>query len=76
MPQYRLKKRIVTKIKTTPRLYGDVADALKIGVPSLINVLRSNHVKLTQKSVLKVLTDYLQIPEDELIDEIGERVPA
>lgn len=70
--ELRLKCEYVEKIKRDSVLYGLVADALNIGAPSLAIPLKKNSVKLTQKSVLKVLSKYLKVREDDLYEEIEE----
>lgn len=68
----RLKKEYLEKIKRDPRLYGEVAHALGVVTGSMLYLLRTNNVRFTQKNVLIVLSEYFDIPEEELVEEIKE----
>lgn len=61
MERLFLKHEIVEKIKEDAELYGKVAKSLGIGAPSLRAVLKVNHIKLTQVSVLDLLIEHLGV---------------
>jgi hypothetical protein len=63
-----LKQSTVDKIKGDPILYGQVAQALDLKPISLINVLATNHQKLTQAGVMRVLREYLGEQDSELLE--------
>jgi hypothetical protein len=70
-----LKSGIVEKIKTVPKLYGDVADALNITPMSLPRLLYENSPKLTQASVLRVIKNHLgELEDSELLEEKGVEI--
>lgn len=70
--EYRLKQEYLNLIKKDAILYGKVADVLDIGAPSLVYPLKRNSEKFTQKKVLRLLSEYLSVPEDDLVEEIAE----
>jgi hypothetical protein len=67
-----LKQDIVSEIKDNPILYGQVAQVLDLKPISLLNVLATNHPKLTQASVLKILREYLGVQDSELLEILEE----
>jgi hypothetical protein len=70
--EYRLKQTYIKRIKEDGILYGKVAHAMGINGPSLVIPLRKNSQAFMQKKILKLLSDYLGIPEDDLVEEIEE----
>lgn len=70
--KYRLKQEYIEAIKRDPDLWAKVAKTLGIGSASLAYPLRNNSIKFTQKNILKVLSDYLGVPENDLVKEIEE----
>jgi hypothetical protein len=70
--RYRLKEEYIELIRYDAILWGRVADVMNIGAPSLKYQLDRNTEKLTQKKVLKLLSKCLNVPEDDLVEEIAE----
>ena len=54
-----LKKEILDKINESPVLQGEIAELLGLQITTLYRVKRTNHPKLTQASVLKLLKEEL-----------------
>jgi hypothetical protein len=70
--EYRLKPEYIKRITEDGILYGKVAHAMGINGPSLAIPLRKNSQAFMHKKILKLLSDYLGIPEDDLVEEIEE----
>jgi len=70
--EYRLKSQYIKAIQQDAILYGKVAHTLRISAPSLVFPLRKNSEKFTQKKVLRLLSEYLGVPENDLIEEVEE----
>jgi hypothetical protein len=70
--EYRLKQQYIEAIKRDAVLYGKVAHAMGIGAPSLAFPLRKNSLKFTQKHILELLSDYLDVEENDLLEKINE----
>lgn len=61
-----LTEEALETIKKKPILFGKVCDALGIVPSSLTRLLLTNHPKLTQAGVLKVINEYSE--------ETGEQI--
>lgn len=74
MERFALKQDIVDEIKKDPILYGQVASLTGHTILSMRKVLNDNiSPKLTQVSVLRHLSDYLKIEnQNNLLDVIIE----
>lgn len=70
--EYRLKQTYIKRITEDGILYGKVAYAMGINGPSLAIPLRKNSQAFTQKKILKIISDHLGIPENDLVEEIEE----
>lgn len=70
--EYRLKPEIIELIRKDGALYGLVAQAMGITVPSLEYPLRKNSDDFTKKAVLKAISKHTGIAESELVEEITE----
>jgi hypothetical protein len=70
--EYRLKPEVIRQIIVDGTLYGKVAKAMNIQADSLVTPLRKNSDALTKKKILKVISDYLGIAENDLMEEIEE----
>lgn len=64
MDQMGLKKEVLDEIRSNALLSGKVAFILGITTASLPRLLNSNHPKLTQAAILKILRDELRVTED------------
>ena len=69
---YRLKTKYLKAIKEDQLLFGKVAYALSIGAPSLIAPLKNNSTRLTEKRVLEVISEHLNVPENDLYEDVEE----
>jgi len=69
---YRLKPEYIRRITDDGELYGKVAKKMKITGPSLAVPLRKNSKQLSRKEILELLSEYLGVPENDLIEEIEE----
>jgi hypothetical protein len=68
-----LKQDILDKIKTDPMLYGKVAAELKISPASLPRLIYDKDNRLTQRGVLRILSEHLTIEtQDDLLETISE----
>lgn len=70
--RYKLKDSIIEMIRHDSELYGLVAKSLGVKGSSFIQTLRLKTSKLTEIGALKILSNYLGIPQDELIEPIEE----
>jgi hypothetical protein len=74
MERFALKQDIVDEIKKDPILYGQVASLTGHTILSMRKVLNDNNsVKLTQVTVLKHLSDYLRINQNDLLEVVAEK---
>ena len=65
-----LSEKALTAIKDNTELFGKVAQVLGIAPVSLPRLIYSNHTKLTQAAVLKILRDSLNCEDSELLTEM------
>lgn len=68
MERLILKKEVLDRIKKDPILYGQVASLTGHTILSMRKVLDENKPKLTQFSVLKHLSEYLKIDQNDLLE--------
>jgi|GEM_PF-5553671 hypothetical protein len=69
--KYTLKPEYRQAIKDNALLYGQIADVLGLSIFSMnYNIYNNNWDKFTQKSVLAVMSKYLNVPEDQLTEII------
>jgi len=74
MERFALKQDIVDEIKKDPILYGQVASLTGHTILSMRKVLNDNNsIKLTQLTVLKHLSDYFKINQNDLLDVVTEK---
>lgn len=65
---YQLKLKIIEMIKNDALLFAHIAIALDVRPATLSYLLKENSVKLTQKSILKILSQQLKVDEDDLVE--------
>lgn len=70
MERLILKKEVLDRIKKDPILYGQVASLTGHTILSMRKVLDENKPKLTQFSVLKHLSEYLKIKDQNDLLEV------
>ena len=70
-----LKQGILDKIKSDSMLYGKVGAELKISPASLPRLIYDKDNRLTQRGVLRILSEHLKIKNQndllEMIEETG-----
>ena len=79
-----LKQDVLNKIKNDPMLYGKVAAELEISPASLPRLIYDKDNRLTQRGILRILSEHLKIenhndllemvtePEDNNIEETSK----
>ena len=68
MDNWLLKSNILEQIQTDGILYGKVANALDKSPATLPALLRNNDARLTQKRILVIISEHLNIPEEDLTE--------
>lgn len=68
-----LKQNILDRIKRDPMLYGKVAAELKISPTSLPRLIYDKDNRLTQRGVLRILSDHLNMAnQNDLLEEVSD----
>jgi hypothetical protein len=68
----KFKRQILEKMKTDPILFAALAKILDIKLVSLPVTIERNGNTLNQYSVVKLVSDHLQVSPEELLEEESE----
>lgn len=68
----RLKGEIIERMQTDRKIIWLLMTYFNYGEQTIRNYIRQNHIYLTVKDVLMILSDYLSMKEEELLEnEVG-----
>lgn len=69
MKKWILKDEVKRQIKSNADLFRDLCKALDISPYTLPDLLRKDDAQLTQKEVLVIISNTLDIPENKLLEK-------
>lgn len=69
----KLKSEVLDQIRSDAQLFADVSKVMGIKPVSLPAMLTRNPDSLTEYSIVKVLSDYLKVSPEDLIEEDSEK---
>jgi hypothetical protein len=67
-----LKQGILNEIKRDPMLYGKIGAELKMSPTSLPKLIYDKDNRLTQRGVLRILSEHLNINQEDLLEVVIE----
>lgn len=67
-----LKQDILNKIKSDSMLYGKIGAELKMSPTSLPKLIYDKDNRLTQRGVLRILSEHLNVNQEDLLEVITE----
>lgn len=68
----KFKQEVLDKIKSDMELFTSIGKALGLKPTSITGTIDRNGATLNQYSIVKLVSDYLKVDPEELVEELEE----